>query len=106
MLSRNPHETRVNAIKMGAAALSSNNLQQRIFDWPRAGGRRTGMLPRRPVFRGRRTRLTVVFEHPDRRSRQPGSENQRRVIELITQYQTTLKVRREERTFLKLLRHP
>lgn len=49
------------------------------------------------------TRLTVVFEHPDRCSRQPGSQNQRRVIELITQYQTALEVRREEVTFLKLL---
>lgn len=35
-------------------------------------------------------RLTVVFEHPDSRSWQSGPQDERCVIELITQYQTTL----------------
>lgn len=87
---------------MDAVALSSNNLQRHTRRCLMVGGRRRARRHRDLCSEGG-TRLTVVFEHPDRRSRQPGSEDQRRVIELITQYQTALKVRREERTFLKLL---
>lgn len=40
--------------------------------------------------------LTVVFEHADSRSWQPGPEDERRVIELIAQYQTALRIKRRE----------
>lgn len=62
----------------------------------------------RVVFRGklcveqRGSRLTVVFEHPDCCSRQSGPQNERGVIELITQDQTALEVSRKQMTFLKL----
>lgn len=43
--------------------------------------------------------LTVVFEYADSRSWQSGPQDERCVIELIAQYQTTLEIKRGKMRF-------
>lgn len=43
---------------------------------------------------------TVMFEDPDGRARQTGAQHQRRVVQLITQNETTLKQKKKKLFFL------